>query len=53
MDDAAFLREQAAKCRRLAAMVTTKDVVATLVEMAEEYEQRADSHERAEGPNAG
>jgi hypothetical protein len=43
MKDADFLRGQARKCRRLAATVTTRDVVKTLTEMADEYEKRADA----------
>ena len=44
-DDAAFLREQARRCRRLARGIATPDVVATLNKMAAEYEQRADRME--------
>jgi hypothetical protein len=42
MTDIDFLREQARKCRRLAAMVTTRDVVETLLQMAVDYDRRAD-----------
>ena len=52
MDDTAFLRDQAAKCRRLAALVTTSDVAATLIEMAEEYERRAEALDGGEGASA-
>ena len=48
MSEAAFLKEQAARCRRLAAMVTTRDVVETLLEMAAEYERRAAALEKDE-----
>lgn len=41
-EDAAFLREQARRCRRLARGIATPDVVATLNQMASEYEDRAD-----------
>jgi hypothetical protein len=41
MNDADFLREQARKCRRLAALVTTRDVVETLQQMAVDYDRRA------------
>ena len=41
-DDAAFLREQARRCRRLARAVATPDVVATLNRMAAEYDARAE-----------
>lgn len=40
-EDATFLREQAARCRRLAAGITTKDVAETLLRLAQDYEQRA------------
>ncbi|QAY75682.1 hypothetical protein [Sphingosinicella sp. BN140058] len=43
MEDAESLRAQAARCRRLAAMVTTPDVIETLRQMAREYEARADA----------
>ena len=41
-EDAAFLREQARRCRRLARGIATPDVVATLNQMAAEYEARAE-----------
>jgi hypothetical protein len=40
--DSAFLREQAAKCRRLAAAVTDIEAAAALRTLADDYEQRAD-----------
>ena len=45
-DDAAFLREQARRCRRLARDISTPDVVRTLTSMAEEYDARADKLKR-------
>jgi hypothetical protein len=45
-EDAAFLREQARRCRRLARGIATPDVVATLNQMAAEYEERANRTER-------
>ncbi|HYG47050.1 MAG TPA: hypothetical protein VD846_03820 [Allosphingosinicella sp.] len=45
-DDAAFLREQARRCRRLARGIVTPDVVATLNRMADDYDARADEIER-------
>jgi hypothetical protein len=45
MEDAASLRAQAARCRRLAGMVTTPDVIETLRQMAREYDARADALE--------
>ena len=44
-DDAAFLREQARRCRRLARDISTPDVVKTLTSMAEDYDARADTLE--------
>lgn len=44
-EDAAFLREQARRCRRLARGIATPDIVATLNQMAEEYEARAETVE--------
>ena len=41
-EDAAFMREQARRCRRLARGIATPDVVATLNRMADEYDARAD-----------
>jgi hypothetical protein len=46
--DVAFLREQARKCRRLAGLVTTRDVVETLQQMALDYDRRADALEAGE-----
>jgi hypothetical protein len=40
-EDAAFLREQAERCRRLARSTTDDRTEATLLGMAKEYEQRA------------
>jgi hypothetical protein len=45
-DDAAFLREQARRCRRLARDISTPDVVKTLTLMAEDYEARAAKMEK-------
>jgi hypothetical protein len=45
-DDAAFLREQARRCRRLARGIATPDVVETLNRMASDYDTRADEMER-------
>lgn len=45
-EDAAFLKEQARRCRRLARGIATPDVVATLNQMADEYEARAEKTER-------
>ena len=53
MEEAAFLREQAARCRRLAGMVTTRDVVETLLRMAGEYEERAAVLETSEEGKEG
>jgi hypothetical protein len=44
-EDAAFLREQAQRCRRLARAIAAPDVVATLNQMASEYEARAERKE--------
>jgi hypothetical protein len=41
MDDAAFLKAQARKCRWLAQRIDAKDVARTLLDMAREYEERA------------
>jgi hypothetical protein len=41
-EDAAFLREQARRCRRLARDISTPDVVRTLLAMADDYDERAD-----------
>jgi aminoglycoside phosphotransferase len=45
-DDAAFLREQARRCRRLARGIATPDVAATLEGMALDYDARADEMEK-------
>jgi hypothetical protein len=49
-EDAAFLREQARRCRRLARGIATPDVVATLNQMATEYDARAERMETREPP---
>ncbi|HEX8623901.1 MAG TPA: hypothetical protein VF782_02355 [Allosphingosinicella sp.] len=49
-DDAAFLREQARRCRRLARGVATPDVVATLNQMAVDYDARAEEMEKRTNP---
>jgi hypothetical protein len=41
-EDVEFLRAQAEKCRWLAARIATRDVTQTLLQMAQEYEDRAD-----------
>ena len=41
-EDAAFLREQARRCRRLARQISTPDVVRTLNQMADDYDDRAE-----------
>ena len=54
MSEAALLREEAARCRRLAAMVTTRDVVETLMRIAGEYDELAAALEQQEeGDEAG
>jgi hypothetical protein len=45
-EDAAYLREQARRCRRLARGVATPDVTETLERMAVEYDARADEMEK-------
>jgi hypothetical protein len=40
------MRDQAARCRRLAGLVSTRDVAETLLAMANEYEERAEAIER-------
>ena len=45
-DDAAFLREQARRCRRLARGIVTPDVVETLNGMADDYDARAEEMEK-------
>ncbi|HEX8466188.1 MAG TPA: hypothetical protein VF620_00100 [Allosphingosinicella sp.] len=49
-DDAAFLREQARRCRRLARGVATPDVVETLNQMAVDYDARAEEMEKRSCP---
>ena len=49
-DDAAFLREQARRCRRLAGGVATPDVVETLNQMAVDYDARAEEMEKRSNP---
>jgi hypothetical protein len=39
--DPAFLREQAARCRRLAASITDEKTAATLRKMAEDFDKQA------------
>lgn len=46
-EDAVFLREQARRCRRLARAIATPDVIATLNQMAAEYDARAEKIESA------
>jgi hypothetical protein len=41
-EDVDFLRAQAEKCRWLAARVAAKDMERTLLQMAQDYEERAD-----------
>lgn len=50
-DDAEFLRAQARKCRWLADRVNAPDVVETLLQMARDYEERADRLPPGEPPN--
>jgi hypothetical protein len=47
-DDAAFLREQARRCRRLARDISTPDVIKTLTLMADDYDARAEKLEGKE-----
>jgi hypothetical protein len=49
-DDAAYLREQARRCRRLARGVATPDVAETLERMAVDYDARADEMEKRHHP---
>ena len=49
-DDAEFLRAQARKCRWLSDRVNSKDVVQTLLEMARDYDARAEGIERGAEP---
>ena len=48
--EAAHLREQAARCRRLAAALLNTDDAATLLRTAEGFEAKAAKLERREGP---
>ena len=50
MDDAEFLRAQARKCRWLADRVNAPDVVQTLLQMARDYEKRAERGKAGEKP---
>jgi len=45
-EDAAFLREQARRCRRLARGISTPDVVRTLILLADDYDARAEQAEQ-------
>ena len=45
-EDAAYLREQARRCRRLARGIATPDVAATLNRMAVEYDAKAEEMEK-------
>ncbi|HEX6377258.1 MAG TPA: hypothetical protein VFZ91_16225 [Allosphingosinicella sp.] len=45
-EDAAFMREQARRCRRLARGITTPELIATLNRMADDYDARADKLEK-------
>jgi len=49
-EDIEFLRAQAEKCRWLAARIATKDVSETLLQMAREYEERAERLARERDP---
>ncbi|HEX4737608.1 MAG TPA: hypothetical protein VH331_08610 [Allosphingosinicella sp.] len=51
-DDAEFLRAQARKCRWLADRVNSPDVVRTLLQMAQDYEARADRPKPNEPPSS-
>ena len=44
-EDAAFLREQARRCRRLARDISAPDVVRTLTLLADDYDARAEKLE--------
>ncbi|MFN3944199.1 MAG: hypothetical protein ACK4K7_04655 [Allosphingosinicella sp.] len=46
MSELELLKEEAARCRRLAAAVTDKRVEETLIQMAVECERRVDGIER-------
>lgn len=49
-EDAAYLREQASRCRRLARAVDAPDVIRTLNLMADDYDARADKLEPPSDP---
>jgi hypothetical protein len=51
-DDSEFLRAQARKCRWLADRVNAPDVVQTLLQMARDYEERADRPKPNQPPPA-
>ena len=48
--EAAYLREQAARCRRLANAILNEDDVATLRKVAEDFEAKAAEIEGPEAP---
>lgn len=50
-EDVDFLRAQAEKCRWLAARIDTSDVAETLLQMAREYENRAERLAAGEQPD--
>jgi hypothetical protein len=50
-EDAAFFREQAAKCRRLARTIYTDEAARRLIDLAEDYEQRACALEETVAPD--
>ena len=52
MPDPEFFKQQAARCRRLAAGISDRSAIAALLELAEEFERRADSfvEERQDAP---
>ena len=49
--EAAYLREQAARCRRLAAGILNKEDAAMLRKTAEDFEAKAAEIEGREGPS--
>lgn len=49
--DPAYLRDQAAKCRRLAKAVLDKESVARLTDLADSYDRQAAELEPATGPS--
>jgi hypothetical protein len=51
-NEAQFLRAQARKCRWLADRVNSRDVVETLMDMARDYDARADRLEGGESAPA-